>query len=58
MARHKWEKTGHLYDHTSKCLKCGCIKDSRAMYNTYYYLNDEKFENAPPCVGIILKENN
>jgi hypothetical protein len=47
--RHKWVRLGHKYHHQKECVKCGCIKDQRAMLSTHYKLNGQIFYLSPEC---------
>lgn len=50
--RHKWVRHGHPLHHRKKCVKCGCLKDSKVMNNPVYILSDgSTFFNAPNCPG-------
>ena len=52
MGRHKWGKKPHRRCHEQTCEKCGCVKDTSALYYTEYTMpSGESFAHkAPPCI--------
>jgi len=51
----KRSKTNHIWKVESSikkvCKKCGCIKDDKNKFKTFYYLNDRCYSVTPPCPG-------
>lgn len=48
--RHRWRKeVNHSYCHKYICKNCPCIKDSKDMTSTIYWIGNEKYFSAPNC---------